>query len=83
MTDLFKTVKMSNEWRGSILILNLESKVMSKHAGTLWESNYSIYTMKLWERVIKSRIRQVSTIRENPFGFMPGRSTTEAINARG
>ena len=35
--------------------------------------------MKLWERVIEHRLRQNVTISENQFGFMLGRSTTEAI----
>ena len=36
-------------------------------------------TMKLWVRVIDSRIRMEVTIAEQQFGFMSGRSTTEAI----
>ncbi|WP_375667144.1 RNA-directed DNA polymerase, partial [Bartonella sp. AC326YNZD] len=35
--------------------------------------------MKLWERVIENRLRRETTISENQFGFMPGRSTMEAI----
>ena len=38
------------------------------------------HTMKLWERVIEHKLRQNVTISENQFGFMPGRSTTEAIH---
>ncbi|KAK9118568.1 hypothetical protein Scep_016661 [Stephania cephalantha] len=37
------------------------------------------HTMKLWERIIDNRIRRETTISENQFGFMPGRSTMEAI----
>jgi hypothetical protein len=36
--------------------------------------------MKLWERIIERRVRQVSMVTENQFGFMPGRSTIEAIH---
>lgn len=35
--------------------------------------------MKLWERVIEHRLRMVTTVSEKQFGFMPGRSTMEAI----
>ena len=35
--------------------------------------------MKLWERVIEARIRKEMTIAEQQFGFMLGRSTTDAI----
>ena len=37
------------------------------------------HTMKLWERVIEARIRKEVTIAEQQFGFMPGKSTTDAI----
>ena len=37
------------------------------------------HTMKLWERVIGNRLRKETHISENQFGFMLGRSTTEAI----
>nr|GFC81596.1 retrovirus-related Pol polyprotein LINE-1 [Tanacetum cinerariifolium] len=38
------------------------------------------HTMKLWERVIERRLRRESRVSENQFGFMPGRSATEAIH---
>jgi Reverse transcriptase (RNA-dependent DNA polymerase) len=31
--------------------------------------------MKLWERVIKHRLRKQTTVSKNQFGFMPGRFT--------
>ena len=36
--------------------------------------------MKLWEKVIEHRLRQNVKILENQFGFMLGRSMTEAIH---
>jgi hypothetical protein len=35
--------------------------------------------MKLCERIIEHRLRRVTNVIENQFGFMPGRSTMEAI----
>jgi hypothetical protein len=35
--------------------------------------------MKLWERVIEHRLRRGTSVTQNQFGFMPGRSTMEAI----
>ena len=35
--------------------------------------------MKLWERVIEHRLRRVTSVTQNQFGFMLGRSTMEAI----
>ncbi|MES8301120.1 reverse transcriptase family protein [Cutibacterium acnes] len=37
------------------------------------------HTMKLWERVIEHRLRCETRVSDNQFGFMPRRSTTEAI----
>ena len=37
------------------------------------------HTMNLWEKIIERRLRVETRIFENQFGFMPGRSTTEAI----
>ena len=36
-------------------------------------------SIKLWKRVIGAWIRKEVTIAEQQFGFMPGRSTTDAI----
>ena len=36
--------------------------------------------MKLWECVIEGRVTMDISISENQFGFMLGRSTTEAIH---
>ncbi|RHN48204.1 putative RNA-directed DNA polymerase [Medicago truncatula] len=37
------------------------------------------HTMKLWKRVIERRLRKETRVTDNQFGFMPGRSTMEAI----
>jgi hypothetical protein len=37
------------------------------------------HTMKLCERIIEHRLRGVTNVTENQFGFMPERSTMEAI----
>jgi hypothetical protein len=37
------------------------------------------HTIKLWERIIEHRLRRVTNVTENQFGFMPERSTMEMI----
>ena len=37
------------------------------------------HTIKLWERAIEQRLRHETTLSKNQFGFIPGRSTMEAI----
>ena len=39
------------------------------------------HTMKLWERMIEARLREITKIADNQFGFRPGKSTTEPIFA--
>ena len=43
--------------------------------------NAMSHFMKLWERVIKARLREIVNIRENQFGFRPGMSSTEPVFA--
>ena len=71
---------MSDEWRKSTLV------PLYKNKGDIQDcSNYRgikliSHTMKLWERVIKHRLRHHAKIAKNQFGFMLGRSTIEAIH---
>jgi hypothetical protein len=37
------------------------------------------HTMKLWEMIIKHRLRGVTNVTKNQFRFMPERSTMEII----
>jgi hypothetical protein len=37
------------------------------------------HTMKLWKGIIEHRLRGVTNVTENQFGFMPARSTMEVI----
>jgi hypothetical protein len=37
------------------------------------------HTMKLWERVIEYRLRKLTTVSKNQFGFILRRSTMKAI----
>jgi hypothetical protein len=37
------------------------------------------HTIKIWERIIEHRLRGVTNVTKNQFGFMTGRSTMEVI----
>jgi hypothetical protein len=37
------------------------------------------HTIELWERVIKHRLRRLTTVTKNQFDFMSGRSIMEVI----
>ncbi|KAK3530456.1 hypothetical protein QTP86_024366, partial [Hemibagrus guttatus] len=85
LTSLFNRVlereRMPEEWRRSVLVPIFKNKgdvqSCSNYRGIKLMSN----TMKLWERVVEARLRKVMEICEKQYGFMPRKSTTDAIFA--
>ncbi|KAK3570097.1 hypothetical protein QTP86_010973 [Hemibagrus guttatus] len=85
LTSLFNRVleseRMPKEWRRSVLVPIFKNKgdvqSCSKYRGIKLMS----HTMKLWERVVEARLRKVVEICEQQYGFMPRKSTTDAIFA--
>ena len=73
------TNRMPDEWRKSILVPIYKNKGDIQSCSNYRGIKLTSHTMKLWERVIEYRLRLKTTISENQFGFMPGRSTMEAI----
>ena len=71
---------MPEEWRNNTFIPLFKNKDDAQVCGNYKRIKLLSHTMKLWVRVIKRRIRQETVIREDQFGFMPGRSTMEAIH---
>ena len=76
---LLRGEKMSDEWRRSVLVPLYKGKGDIKECGNYWGIKLMSHTMKLWERIIEASIRKKVTIAEQQYGFMPGRSTTDAI----
>ncbi|KAE8654551.1 Detected protein of unknown function [Hibiscus syriacus] len=84
LTNIFniilKTVKMPEEWRESAVIPIYKNKRDHQSCGNYRGIKLLSHTMKLWERVIEARLRQVTRVLESQFGFMPDRSTTKVIH---
>ncbi|KAM2015880.1 hypothetical protein ACFX16_046360 [Malus domestica] len=70
---------MPNEWRTSTLVPIYKNKGDVQNCMNYRGIKLMSHTMKLWERVIEHRLRQETRVSDNQFGFMPGRSTMEAI----
>ncbi|KAK3549439.1 hypothetical protein QTP86_001440 [Hemibagrus guttatus] len=72
---------MPEEWRRSVLVPIFKNKgdvqICSNYRGIKLMS----HTMKVWERVVEARLRKVVEICEQQYGFMPRKSTTDAIFA--
>ena len=70
---------MSDEWRKGVLVSMYKK-------GDVQSCNYRKIklisnTMKIWKRVVEARLRQEVEICEQHYGFMLGKSTTDAIFA--
>jgi hypothetical protein len=70
---------MPEEWRRSILVPIFKNKGDVQSCTNYRGIKLINHTTKLWERVIEHRFRRATRVTQNQFGFMPRRSTMEAI----
>ncbi|GJR32479.1 retrovirus-related pol polyprotein LINE-1 [Tanacetum coccineum] len=77
---IFSSTKMPDEWRLSEVIPIYKNRGDAQICSNYRGIKLLGHTMKLWERVIERRLRRETNMSENQFGFMPGRSTIEAIH---
>ncbi|KAF3621096.1 hypothetical protein FXO38_31983 [Capsicum annuum] len=78
--DIFKTAKILEAWRWSTMIPLYKNKGDIQSCTNYRDIKLLSHMMKIWERVVERRLRRIMSILENQFGFMPGRSTIEAIH---
>ncbi|MCJ8739627.1 hypothetical protein PDJAM_G00049210 [Pangasius djambal] len=76
-----KSEKMPEEWRSSVLVPIFKNKGDVQSCSNCRGIKLMSHTMKLWERVVEARLRKVAEICEQQYGFMPRKSTTDAIFA--
>ncbi|KAK3529832.1 hypothetical protein QTP86_006912 [Hemibagrus guttatus] len=85
LTSLFNRVleseEMPEEWRRSVLVPIFKNKGDVQSCSNYRWIKLMSHTMKLWERVVEARLRKVVEICEQQYGFMPRKSTTDAIFA--
>ncbi|KAK9113999.1 hypothetical protein Syun_020796 [Stephania yunnanensis] len=70
---------MPMDWRKNTLVPIFKNKGDIQSCSNYRGIKLMSHTMKLWERIIDNRLRRETTISENQFDFMPGRSSMEAI----
>ncbi|KAK3516211.1 hypothetical protein QTP70_006361 [Hemibagrus guttatus] len=84
LASLFNKVleseRMPEEWR-SVLVPIFKNKGDVQSCSNYRGIKLMSHTMKLWERVVEARLRKVVEICEQQYGFMPRKSTTDAIFA--
>ena len=71
---------MPEQWKVSTRIPLFKNNGDAQVCGNYKGIKLLSHPMKLWEKVIEKRIRRETAIRENQFGFIPVRLTTEAIH---
>ncbi|KAK3549760.1 hypothetical protein QTP86_007759 [Hemibagrus guttatus] len=85
LASLFNRVleseRMPEEWRRSVLVPIFMNKGDVQSCSNYRGIKLMSHTMKLWERVVEARLRKVVDICEQQYGFMPRKSTTDAIFA--
>ncbi|KAK3567025.1 hypothetical protein QTP86_008980 [Hemibagrus guttatus] len=85
LASLFNRVleseRMPEEWRRSVLVPIFKNKGDVQSCSNYRGIKLMSHTMKLWERVVEARLRKVVEIYEQQYGFMPRKSTTDAIFA--
>ncbi|KAL5157576.1 Craniofacial development protein 2 [Glycine soja] len=77
--EIMRSKRMPEKWRRSTLVPIYKNKGDIQNCANYRGIKLMSHTMKLWERVIERRLRKETQVTENQFGFMPGRSTMEAI----
>ena len=77
---IFKTNRMPEEWRWSTMVPLYKNKGDVQSCNNYRGIKLLSHTMKVWEREVEMKVRRTVSISDNQFGFMPGRSTTEAIH---
>ena len=73
--------KIPDEWRKSTMIPIFKNKGDIMACGNYRGIKLMCHSMKLYERIIENRLRNMVDISEHQFGFMKGKSTTDAIFA--
>ncbi|KAK3506762.1 hypothetical protein QTP70_023935 [Hemibagrus guttatus] len=85
LASLFNRVleseRMPEEWRRSVLVPIFKNKGDVQSCSNYRGIKLMSHTMKVWERVVEARLRKVVDICEQQYGFMPRKSTTDAIFA--
>ncbi|KAI5724883.1 hypothetical protein M8J77_008337 [Diaphorina citri] len=73
--------RIPNEWRRSVMIPIYKGKGDVQECGNYRGIKLMSHTMKIWERIVETRLREEASTSEEQFGFMLGRGTTDGVFA--
>ena len=72
---------MPEEWKRIVLIPLYKNKGDAQCFGNYRGIKLMSHTMKVWEKIIKARLRNRVEISKQQYGFMPGKGTNDAMFA--
>ena len=67
------------EWRTSTITPIYKQKGDPLECNNFRGIKLLSHTLKLWERVVESRLRKIVNISERQYGFQPGKSTIQTL----
>ena len=73
------TETIPSAWGDSVLVHIFKEKGDIQECNNYRGIKVLTHTFKIWERVLDRRVIECTDIHESQFGFMPGRSTIDAI----
>ena len=83
LTDLCNAIvkegEMPNDWNRSYMINVYKGKEDALECGSYRGIKLLEHAMKVFERVMEARLRQILHIDDMQFGFTPGKGTTDAV----
>ena len=71
--------KIPSDWEQSFIVCLYKGKGDALERGSYRGLKLTEQVMKVLERIVDGLIRQVVSIDDSQFGFVPGRGTTDAI----
>ena len=70
---------MPEKWKTSVVVLIFKGKGDVMDCGAYRGVKLLEHAMKIVERVLEKRIRELVKVDDMQFGFMPGKGTTDAL----
>ncbi|VDP23276.1 unnamed protein product [Heligmosomoides polygyrus] len=79
LNRITKEGKMPDDWRNSTIVPIFKQKGDASECSNYRGIKLISHRMKIYERLVDSRLREMVPISQVQWGFMPDRSTTDAI----
>ena len=76
---IIRNGKVPSDWEQSFIVYLYKGKGDTLERGNYHDLKLTEQVMKVLERIVDSLIRQLVSIDDSQFGFVPGRGTTDAI----